>query len=88
MEEAVRQNFFSIAALTEKVMALVVNKELADIAPCYFEPGANLFVDTVTNPPPVLENTSASTSVYDVSTDSGVVASPSANSAEGEVTSR
>ena len=39
---------------------------------------------TVTNPLPVLENTSASTSVYDVSTDGGVVASPSANSAEGE----
>ena len=79
MEEAVRQNFFSIAALTEKVMALVVNKELADIAPCYFEPGANLFVDTVTNPPPVLENTPAS-----ISTDGGVADSPSANSTEGE----
>ena len=62
MEEAHRLGAFSIATLTQEVMSLVSNKELAEVAPNYFRPGANLFVDTTPELPLVSENTDSSSS--------------------------
>lgn len=68
----------SIAALNEKVMGLVINKEITEVGAGYFEPGVNFFVDTdITNLPSVLN---ASQSLP--SAEGGVVDSPTSGNTE------